>query len=410
MFGLGERSWPLVATCSRGLEEVLADELRAVDASAVAPGRGMVSFTGGMDTVLATNLYLRSAIRVLVSLARGRAGNRDQLYDLAASVPWEEALAQRQTFAVEVAGRARAFRDPTFAARVVKDAVVDRLRSKRGQRPDVDRESPDVRLHLHISDGVSSLSVDSSGEPLSRRGYRPRGGPAPLNESLAAGILLLAGYDGSQPLIDPMCGTGTFAVEAALIATQTAPGLLREFAFERWAGHDRLRFQELIRRLSHQHRPAPAPIVGRDRDQRAVRATRQNLRAARMDRWAKVEPGDLKSFTLPWDSGGMVVVNPPYGKRVGDVKRLGGLYRRLGDVFKKKAPGATAWVLAGDRQLANQIGLKPSRRIPLFNGPIECRLLKYEMYEGSRRKRPGGSGSPDSTPDDRSGLQSRHEG
>jgi putative N6-adenine-specific DNA methylase len=306
---------------------------------------------------------------------------------LAASVPWEEVLAQRQTFAVEVAGRARAFRDASFAARVVKDAVVDRLRSKRGNRPDVDRENPDVRLHLHITDGVSNLSVDSSGEPLSHRGYRPRGGPAPLNEALAAGILLLAEYDGTQPLIDPMCGTGTFAVEAALIATRTAPGLHREFAFEKWAGHDRQRFQELIRRLSHHHQPAPEPIVARDRDERAVRATRQNLRAARMDRWAGVERGDLKDFRLPWSSGGMVVVNPPYGKRVGDANRLGGLYRRLGDTFKKKAPGATAWVLAGDRQLANQIGLKPSRRIPIFNGPIECRLLKYELYEGTRKNR-----------------------
>ena len=386
MFGLGCRSWPLVATCSRGLEDVLADELRALEAPAVSPGRGMVAFSGGLDTVMDANLRLRSAMRVLVSLVRGPVDNRDQLYELAASVPWEDLLAQRQTFAVEVAGRARAFRDSSFAARVVKDAVVDRLRQKRGSRPDVDRESPDIRLHAHLSDGVSSLALDSSGEPLSHRGYRPRGGPAPLNEALAAGILLLAGYDGSEPLLDPMCGTGTFAVEAAMIATRTAPGLLREFAFERWAGHDRQRFQESIRRLSHQHRDAPAPIVARDGDVRAVRATRHNLRSARMERWAEVERGDLRELSLPWGTGGMIVVNPPYGKRTGEVERLGGLYRRLGDVFKNNAPGATAWVLAGERRLANQIGLKPSRRIPLFNGPIECRLLRYELYEGSRRK------------------------
>jgi putative N6-adenine-specific DNA methylase len=249
----------------------------------------------------------------------------------------------------------------------------------------VDRDNPDVRIHLHLSDGVSSLALDSSGEPLSRRGYRPRSGPAPLNESLAAGILMLAGYDGSEPLLDPMCGTGTFAVEAALIATQTPPGLLREFAFERWAGHDRRLFEELVRSASRAHREAPCPIVARDRDPKAVRATGHNLRTARMDRWARAEQVDLKDFSLPWESGGTIVVNPPYGKRVGEVKRLGGLYRRLGDVFKKRAPGATAWVLAGERQLANQIGLKPSRRIPIFNGPIECRLLKYELYEGSRR-------------------------
>ncbi len=385
MLGLGDRSWPLVATCSRGLEDVLAEEVRALGGSAVAPGRGMVSFSGGPETVIDANLRLRTAMRVLVSLARGRVGSRDELYDLAAAVPWREVIADRQTFAVEVAGRARAFRDASFAARVVKDAVVDRLRDRRGTRPDVDRESPDVRLHLHLSDGASSLSVDSSGEPLSHRGYRPRGGPAPLNEALAAGILLLADYDGSEPLMDPMCGTGTFAVEAALIATRTSPGLRREFAFEKWAGLDRGQLQALVRRASHEHRDAPAPIAARDRDERAVQATRRNLQAAGMARWVEVAQGDLRDLVLPWGSGGTIVVNPPYGKRIGDVKRLGGLYRRLGDTFKQRCHDATAWVLAGERELANQIGLKPSRRIPLFNGPIECRLLRYDLYEGSRR-------------------------
>jgi len=385
MLGLGDRSWPLVATCSRGLEEVLADEVRALGGSAVAPGRGMVSFSGGPETVIDANLRLRTAMRVLVSLARGRVASRDELYDLAAAVPWREVIADRQTFAVEVAGRARAFRDASFAARVVKDAVVDRLRDRRGTRPDVDRESPDVRLHLHLSDGASSLSVDSSGDPLSHRGYRPRGGPAPLNEALAAGILLLAGYDGSEPLMDPMCGTGTFAVEAALIATRTSPGLRREFAFEKWSGLDRGQLQALVRRASHEHRDAPAPIAARDHDERAVQATRRNLQAAGMARWVELAQGDLRDLVLPWGSGGTLVVNPPYGKRIGDVKRLGGLYRRLGDTFKQRCHDATAWVLAGERELANQIGLKPSRRIPLYNGPIECRLLRYDLYEGSRR-------------------------
>ncbi|HQP43578.1 MAG TPA: THUMP domain-containing protein [Thermoanaerobaculales bacterium] len=322
MLGLGERSSPLVATCSRGLEDALAAELRALGASAVAAGRGMVSFSGGLDTVIDANLRLRTAMRVLVSLVRGQVTDRGGLYDLAASVPWEEATGERQTFSVEVAGQARAFRDSSFAARVVKDAVVDRLRRLHGARPDVDRESPDIRLHLHLSDGASTLAVDSSGEPLSQRGYRPRGGPAPLNEALAAGILLLAGYDGSQPLIDPMCGTGTFAVEAALIATRTPPSLLREFAFERWPGHDRERFQEFIRRMAHARRDAPAPIIALDRDERAVQATRRNLKAAGMDRWAEVRAGDVRELSLPWGAGGMVVMNPPYGKRLGDVKKL----------------------------------------------------------------------------------------
>jgi putative N6-adenine-specific DNA methylase len=184
-----------------------------------------------------------------------------------------------------------------------------------------------------------------------------------------------------------MCGTGTFAVEAALIATRTPPGLHREFAFERWRVHDQLAFTEVQHEASHGHREAPQPIVARDRAERAVRATQRNLRAAWMDQWVEVEQRDALDLLLPWGSGGVIVANPPYGKRVSDVERLFGLYRRFGNSLKKQATGATAWILAGEPRLAKVIGLKPSRRIPLFNGPIECRLLKFEMYEGSMKRR-----------------------
>jgi putative N6-adenine-specific DNA methylase len=379
---------PLVATCSRGLEEVLADELRELDVTGVSPGRGFVGFTGGLQAVYQANLRLRTAARVVIPVARGQVRNRDQLYDLATTVAWHEVLNRGQTIAVDVAGRARSFRNTAFAAQVVKDGVVDTVRSRQGWRPSVDRSRPDLGIHLHLSDGVTTLSLDSTGEQLSHRGYRPRGGPAPLAETLAAGVLLLAGYDGSEPLLDPLCGTGTFAVEAALIATRTPPGLRREFAFERWAMHDQGMFQEITRAASHEHRDAPAPIVARDRDERAVQAAGRNLKAAWMNRWVEVERRDALDLELPWSSGGLIVANPPYGKRVGDVNRLGNFYKRLGDQLKKKAQGATAWLLVGNRELANKIGLKARRRIPLFNGPIECRLLKYELYEGSRKHRP----------------------
>ncbi|MGD8439573.1 MAG: THUMP domain-containing protein [Holophagae bacterium] len=378
-------SQPLVATCSRGLEEVLADELREMGVGGVSPGRGFVGFTGGLRAVYDANLRLRTAARVVVPMARGQIRNRDQLYDLASTVAWHEIIDRGQTMAVDVAGRSRAFRNTAFTAQVVKDAVVDGLRDRHGWRPSVDRSEPDVRLHLHLSDGVTTLSLDSTGEQLSHRGYRPRGGPAPLAETLAAGVLLLAGYDGSEPLLDPLCGTGTFAVEAALLATRTPPGLRREFAFERWAMHDPELFGQVARAAGHEHRDAPAPIVASDRDERAVAATRRNLKAAWMDRWVEVERRDVLQLELPWGSGGVIVGNPPYGKRVGDVKRLLRFYKRLGDVLKHSAPGATAWLLVGNRELANRIGLKPTRRIPLFNGPIECRLLKYELYSGSRK-------------------------
>lgn len=378
---------PLVATCARGLEGVLAEELRTIGVSAVAPDRGSVGFSGDLRTVYEVNLRIRTAMRILVPLVKGAVGSRKDLYDLAASVAWEEVFKEGQTLAVEVVGKHREFRNTTFAGQVVKDAVVDRLRSKYGgRRPDVDRDDPDIRLHLRLVErGPVTLSLDSSGAPLSHRGYRPRGGPAPLAETLAAGILLLAGYDGSEPLLDPMCGTGTFVVEAALIATNTPPGLHREFAFERWKVHQLLIFEEVTRDASHGHREAPQPIVGRDRAARSVRATENNLKAAWMEKWVELEQRDALDLRLPWESGGVIVANPPYGKRVGDVEKLFGLYRRFGDSLKKQATGATAWILAGEPRLAKSIGLKPARRIPLWNGPIECRLLNFEMYEGTRK-------------------------
>jgi putative N6-adenine-specific DNA methylase len=376
----------LTATCARGLEMVLADELRVLGAAAVAPDRGSVLFSGDLRTVYDVNLRLRTAMRVLVPLVRGEVQSRESLYELAASVAWEEVIADGQTFAVEVVGRHRAFRNTTFAGQVVKDAAVDRLRDKRGRRPNVDRDQPDIRVHLRLVDeDATTLSLDSSGEPLSHRGYRPRGGPAPLAETLAAGILLLAGYDGSEPLLDPMCGTGTFAVEAALIATHTPPGLHRAFAFERWGVHDQPTFEEVQHEANHGHRDAPQPIIARDRADRALRATGRNLKAARMERWVELDQRDALDLLLPWGAGGVIVANPPYGKRQGEVEKLFGLYRRFGDSLKNQATGATAWILAGEPQLAKVIGLKPSRRIPLFNGPIECRLLKFEMYEGTKK-------------------------
>jgi putative N6-adenine-specific DNA methylase len=327
---------------------------------------------------------------VVVPVVRGQVQDRQQLYELAASAEWDRLLGDRQSFAADVAGSSRAFRNTAFAAQVVKDAVVDELRRRRGYRPDVDREEPDLRLHLHLSDGATSIALDSSGEPLGHRGYRPRGGPAPLAENLAAGILLMAGYDGSQPLLDPMCGAGTFAVEAALIASRTPPGLRREFAFERWPFHDRTLFEQRCREVSHHRRTPPAPIIARDRDQRAVQAARRNLVAAWMDRFVTVEQGDALSLELPWQGPGMIVTNPPYGHRLGDVDRLRRLYRRLGDQLKQRAVGATAWLLVGNRELAQELRLKPARRIPVYNGPIECRLLKFELYEGA------GNGAPSS--------------
>lgn len=383
MIGMDAGPWPLVATCSRGLEEVLAAELVALGARDVQPGRGMVELRGDLRTLYDANLRLRTAMRVLAPLARGPAADREALYRLTARVPWERLVTRGQTILVDVAGRARAFSDASFAARVVKDAVVDRLRDRTGGRPAVDRRDPDLRLHLHLADGDSALSLDSTGEPLSHRGYRPRGGPAPLAESLAAGILLLTGYDGSQPLLEPMCGTGTLAIEAALIATRTAPGLGRHFACERWRLHDARLLESARAAARAEQVDAPQPVLAADHEPRALKATATNLRAAGMSRWVELTEQDVRDLAAPF-TGGLIVANPPYGKRLGEEEELVELYRSLGDRLKRHCAGNTAWLMMGSKRLSKEIGLKTSQRIPLFNGPIECRLMRYDLFEGPR--------------------------
>ena len=376
----------LVATCSRGLENVLAGELARLGYPDTEPGRGSVRWRGDERAVVRANLWLRSATRVLVTVADGPAADRVGLYELASSVDWEELVAPQQTVAVDVAGKGSGFASAGFAALTVKDALVDRLRARRGERPDVDRRDADVRIHLHLSGGRAAIALDSSGEQLAHRGYRPRGGPAPLSEALAAGIVLLAGYDGSRPLLDPMCGTGTIPIEAALIATGTAPGLQRRFACERWNFLPAGLLRDERAAARGQRHPAQQPVVASDRDARAVAATRHNVAAAGVAEAVRIERRDLSELAPP-APGSLIVSNPPYGVRLGDAASLPSFYRQIGDALKARAAGSTAWLLVGDRALAGEVGLRPRRRLVLFNGPIECRLLRFDLYTG--RGEPG---------------------
>jgi len=386
----------LVATCSRGLEEGLAGELAGLGYPDATPGRGMVSWLGDDRAVVRSNLWLRSAARVLVSLTEGAAGGRAELYELASAVAWEELIAPGQTVVVDVAGKGSGFASGAFAALTVKDALVDRIRARRGERPDVDRRQADVRVHLHLGGEHAAIALDSTGEPLAHRGYRPRGGPAPLSETLAAGMLMIAGYDGSRPLLDPMCGTGTIAIEAALLATRTAPGLQRRFACERWSFVPAHLLRDERAAARELRQPAPQPVVASDHDRRAVAATRHNAAAAAVAEAVRVERRDLSELVPP-GPGSMVVTNPPYGVRLGDVVALRGLYRSIGDALKTRAAGCTAWLLVGDRELAGEVGLRPQRRVVLFNGPIECRLLRFDLYAG-RKEEESAAGSPGQAP------------
>ena len=384
--------WQCAATCTRGLEEVLAGELAGLGVAASEVGRGAVRFRADLTTLLRANVRLRTAMRVLVELAEGPAGSREELYGLAGTIRWEQWIARGQTFAVTVAGQGSAFSNTSFAALIVKDALVDRLRDRLGWRPDVDRGDPDVRVWVHLAGERAAVGVDSTGEPLSHRGYRPRGGPAPLAETLAAGILILAGYDGTVPLLDPMCGTGTLAVEAALIATGTAPGVRRSFACERWHFLPAGAVAEERAAATANVTPARSAIVGRDIDPRAVAAARANARAAGVADAVTVERGDVRELAVA-GAGTLIIANPPYGQRLGTGEDLGRLYHDLGEALRRGARGCTAWLLVGDRELIKAIHLRPSRRIVLFNGPIECRLVRYDIHDDAAP-----AGEPDLTP------------
>ncbi len=368
---------------------MLAAELAALGGRSVQVGRGMVRFEGSLALLLCANLELRTAVRVLSPVAGGAAAGRDALYALAAGVAWEEIVARGQTIAVDVAGSAPAFRDSRFAALVVKDALVDRMRRRLGFRPDVDRSRADVRVHLHLRAEEASIALDSSGEPLSHRGWRPRGGPAPLSESLAAGLLLLAGYAGDRPFCDPMCGTGTIAIEAALIATRTAPGLRRSFAMERWRWVDAGLAKALRQELRERRCRAPYPVCAFDVDARAVGATLRNAREAGVANAVSVTRGALRDLpALP--AGTLIVANPPYGVRLGAAGELPELYGELGRTLKSAAAGCTAWVLAGAPALLPSMRLAPAQRLVLFNGPLECRYVRYDLRDGSGGGRGGG--------------------
>ncbi|MCG6964435.1 MAG: THUMP domain-containing protein [Acidobacteria bacterium] len=387
--------WPLVATCTRGLEDVLAEELRSLGLGEAEIGRGSVRFAGDLRAVYRANLGLRTAIRVLLPLASGNATDRDSLYRLASTVGWERLTGPDQSLAVEAVGRTPELPHSGFAALVVKDAIVDRIRAHRRRRPNVDRADPDLRVHVHLGVDETAISLDSSGEPLSRRGYRLQGAEAPLTESLAAGLLLMAGYDGSRPFLDPMCGSGTLAAEAALIASRSAPGLERNFAAERWPFHDAGVLEDELRQARSRSRTPPAKIAANDIDPKTVAATKKNLRRAHMLRFVTVSRADIHDLDPP-GPGSLIVTNPPYGHRLGELEKLRPLYRELGDALKQRAAGCTAWLLVGARELAKEIGLHASRRIVVFNGPIECRFFRYDLYAGSRRRQPpgeaGGSG------------------
>ena len=378
------------ATVPRRMEHLLVEELRRLGAVEIQESRSGVYFAGGLETALRVCLWSRLASRVLLPLAEFPTATPEELYAGAAAIAWEEHLAPEGTLAVDCTLTASRLNHSHYAALKVKDAIVDRFRNRCGIRPSVAVERPDLRINVHVHRDVATISLDLSGESLHRRGYREEGGAAPLKENLAAAILLKAGWPETAQkngvLVDPMCGSGTLPIEAALMAADIAPGLLRPyFGFSGWLGHDSRLWQQLVteaetRRLTGlAHIPL---IVGYDANPAAIRAAWANLERAGLAGRVHFERRDVGELSPPsagGDRGGLVVVNPPYGERLGEVEELHGLYRTLGERLRDHFLGWQAAVFTGNPDLGRDLGLRARRLHTLFNGALECRLLQFEV-------------------------------
>ncbi|HMM53940.1 MAG TPA: THUMP domain-containing protein [Candidatus Desulfobacillus sp.] len=375
------------ATCPRGLEGLLAEELRAAGAARIEAVPGGAGFEGDRETCYRVNLWSRIATRVLRRVAHGPYRGEEDVYRLALEVPWPRLFSLRRTLRVHLTAIRSPLKSLDFTTLRIKDAVCDRFRAETGARPSVDTARPDVRIHAFLDPSQATLYLDTSGEPLHKRGYKFASVEAPLKENLAAGILLLAGWQPGTPLLDPMCGSGTFLLEAALMAHGIAPGLNRQFAFRLLEDFDASLWQRLLNEAAALRQPLRRqPIHGSDISADQVARARQNLAAAGLEECAELECADLLERAAPAPSG-VLVANPPYGVRLEDSRRLAAFYPRLGDALKRRFAGWRCCFLTADPQMAKLIGLKASRRTPLFNGALECRLLEYRMVAGSMRQK-----------------------
>lgn len=388
---MSEQSFEMIAKTFQGLEEVLAQELTALGANDIEIGRRMVSFSGGKEMMYKANFCLRTAIRILKPIKHFEAKDADEVYQHIKTIRWEDYLDTDKTFAVEPTVFSEEFRHSKFVAYKVKDAIVDYFREKTGQRPGVRVNKPDVLLNIHIAETRCTLSLDSSGESLHRRGYRQEAVEAPLNEVLAAGMILMTGWRGECDLIDPMCGSGTIPIEAALIARNIAPGVFRkEFAFEKWTDFDQALFDALYNDDS-QEREFTHKIYGYDNSPKANEIALCNVKAAGVSKDVVLKLQPFQQFEQPAEKS-IIITNPPYGERI-SANNLLELYEMIGERLKHAFTGNTAWVLSYRDECFDQIGLKATARIPLFNGALECEFRQYEIFDGKyKRFREGGEG------------------
>ena len=380
------REFHMIATTFYGLEEVLAGELKALGAKNVKQANRAVSFVGDKGFMYKANLALATALRILMPVGTFRINNERDLYAGVRNIDWDNYLYYKDTFSVQSVVYSRHVSSHShYIALKTKDAIVDFFKDRYGTRPGVDTKNPTMRVHVHISGRQCTVSLDSSGEPLFKRGYRKASHPATLNEVLAAGILRLAGYKGYRRFVDPMCGSGTLPIEAAFLATRIPPGIHRSFAFAKWEDFDEDLFRLVRDSLMNRIVEPKAAIEAYDISPRWIRAARTNVEAAGLSDFITTEEKDFFAMENPEKLDQLLLVsNPPYGERIGsDIENF---YKRIGDTLKERFAGTSSWWLTPGLSGVKNIGLRPGTKIKLYNGSIECRLLNYEIYKGSKKK------------------------
>jgi putative N6-adenine-specific DNA methylase len=374
------------ATCPRGLEALLVDELKSQQARNIQMTDGGVGFMGDLGVCYRANLHSRIATRILIQVGRGKYASEDDLYQAAYKINWPNLFDVKHDFMVKVTGVKCPLKSLEFATLRIKDAVCDKFRQAVNSRPYIDTKNPSVRIHAYLTEDAYTYYVDSSGDALYQRGNRKVSIEAPLRENLAAGILKLAGWQVGQPLLDPMCGSGTFLLEAAMMALNIAPGLNRDFGFEKLKNFESDTWKKIKNEAVKAAKPTTfQKIYGSDMDLRAVRVAKQNLQEANLIEAVQLSHVEFTVLAAPADSG-VMVANPPYGVRIGEDEELAELYPKMSNTLKQKFAGWNTYFLTNDLRMPKLMRLSPSKKTPLFNGPLECRLFEIKMVAGSNRK------------------------
>ncbi len=379
-------NFKMIAKTFFGFEDILATELKNMGAQEVQQGVRMVSFVGDKGFMYKANVGLRTALKILKPIHAFRANSDHALYKGIQDMNWSKLMQANQTFVIDATVHSPFFNHTEFVSQKCKDAIVDQFRNKTGSRPSIDKLFPDLRINIHIDKDQVSVALDTSGGPLNQRGYRSATNIAPINEVLAAGILLLSGWDGQTDFLDPMCGSGTFLAEAAMIACNIPANINRkEFAFEKWNDWDNDLFEQIVNSLLNKVREFSHSMIGFDKAPSAVSKAIDNIKFANLQDYIVIKEANFFDSQKAVEGKLHMVFNPPYDERL-DID-MENFYANIGDTLKKNYPNTNAWFITGNIEALKFVGLKPSRKIKLFNAGLEARLVKYEMYEGSKRQK-----------------------